>query len=150
MVLRHKWLKVKENKDESFTDFMAREKASRSAADVSRINTDQLVAHVILAVRKDKEEKGGRAQQVKGKKGHTCFKCQTVGHFFKECKMPKSQLKCSHCDTEGRHAMNDFCKRYIERKKTEENKAGENAKANKVEGRDDSPAGGVAMLLLLL
>ena len=56
--------------------------------------------------------------------------------------MTKSQLECSHCNTEGIHDTNDFCKRYIERKKTEDNKAEEKAKANKVEGRDDSPAGG--------
>ena len=82
---------------------------------------------------KDKEEKRGRAQQVKGKEGLTCFKCQKVGHFSKECKTPRSQLKCSYCKTEGRHVTNDFCKRYIERKKTEENKTGEKAKANKVD-----------------
>ena len=166
---------------------MAREKASRHAADVSSINTDQLVAHVILAgckdeellkklleipemdlneqkilkntaekfevlkntskgLGKDKEDKGGggRAQQVKGKEGLTCFKCQKVGHFSKECRTPKNQLKCTHCKTEGRHVTNDFCKKRTEtaKKEADGNKVREKAKVNKVEGRDDLPAGG--------
>ena len=55
MVLRHQWLKVKQQKYESFSDFMAREKATRKIADVGEINTEQLVAHVILAGCKDDE-----------------------------------------------------------------------------------------------
>ena len=46
--------------------------------------------------------------------------------------------------TEGRHITNDFCKKRTKtaKKEAEGNKAGEKAKVNKVEGKDDSPAGG--------
>ena len=49
IVARHKWLKIRQTKDESFTDFLSRKKANWRSADVDEINTEKLVAHVILA-----------------------------------------------------------------------------------------------------
>ena len=183
MVLRHKWMKLTQNKDDAFTVFMTREKGSRRAADVANINTDQLVAHVILAgchnqellkklleipedelheqkikevadkfevlktttkgLNKDNEDKvsgGGRVQQIKGKEGYRCFKCQKEGHMSDKCKTPRAQLKCSHCKTTGRHNTIDFCKEKQQEKLIAEAEK-DTAKANKVEGRDDLPTG---------
>ena len=46
IVSRHKWLKMKQTTEESFTDFLSREKANRRPADVDQMNTEVLVAHV--------------------------------------------------------------------------------------------------------
>ena len=56
-----------------------------------------------------------------------------------KCKTPKAQLKCTHCDTTGRHNTNDYCK---EKQKEFAKEQPGKAKANKVDGRDDSPIGG--------
>ena len=53
MISCHQWLKVKQQKDESFSDFMAREKATRKIANVAEIKPEQSVAHLILAGFKD-------------------------------------------------------------------------------------------------
>ena len=96
-------------------------------------------------INKTLEDKvGGRAQQIKGQEGGAiyCFKCQKPGHMKLQCKTPKAQLKCTHCDTTGRQNTNDYCKdRQKELTKDKAEQPGK-AKANKVEGRDDSPIGG--------
>ena len=95
--------------------------------------------------RKEKEEKGGNVRKVRSKEGITCYRCQKSGHFSNDCKTPRSSLKCTHCKTKQKHDTNDFCKdRHAEKgkKNGDEKKAsGEAGKANKVSGRDPSPAG---------
>ena len=49
LVLRHQWLKVKQRKDENWSDFQAREYALRKNADVHDMTPDQLIAHVLMA-----------------------------------------------------------------------------------------------------
>ena len=44
MVLRYQWLKVKQRKDEGWSDFQAREMALRKNADVHNITPEQLIA----------------------------------------------------------------------------------------------------------
>ena len=56
------------------------------------------------------------------------------------CKTPRAQLKCSHCNSTGKHNTSDYCnERQARLAKAEDGK--DTAKANKVEGRDSSSTG---------
>ena len=52
-----------------------------------------------------------------------CYRYQRKGHISKECKLPKDKLKCTHCNTVGRHLTNNWCKDQL-KKKEDEKKAG--------------------------
>ena len=56
-----------------------------------------------------------RASKVEssGKKKYadiTCYWCYRQGHTSRNCAMDRGKLKCSHCQTTGRHFTNDYCK----------------------------------------
>ena len=59
----------------------------------------------------------------------------------RECRTKPEDLKCSHCNTTGKHNTNDFCKNFQGKKKEDEKKGGK-GKANTVLGKeeDESPA----------
>ena len=81
-----------------------------------------------------------KIRQVKSKEV-ICYKCQRKGHMSGECKIKTEDLKCTHCDSIGKHNTNDYCKRY-QLKKKEEKKGKTPEKANKVTGKEEeeSPA----------
>ena len=64
-----------------FSDFIAREKATRKIADVGDMNTDQLVAHVILASGKDDELLVSDEKKASGEAG----KANKVSGFLSIC-----------------------------------------------------------------
>ena len=56
---------------------------------------------------KDKEE----AKTVKGEeKKMTCYHCQAQGHRAEQCKVPASKLKCTTCNTVGKHNTHAYCR----------------------------------------
>lgn len=46
MIARYKWFKIRMKTDESYSDFLAREKTQRKPADVHEMTTEDLIAHV--------------------------------------------------------------------------------------------------------
>ena len=84
-----------------------------------------------------------RAKQVKtGNKDLdkvTCYNCRKKGHFSKDCRVPKKDLKYVWCATTGFHNTNDYCKS----KMAEKEKSGEaeKGKADQVKAGDKSPVG---------
>ena len=46
LVLRHKWIKVRQRKEEKWSDFSAREQALRKNIDIHDMSADQWVAHI--------------------------------------------------------------------------------------------------------
>ena len=49
LVLRHKWIKVRQRKEEKWSDFSAREQALRKNIDIHDMSADQWVAHILVA-----------------------------------------------------------------------------------------------------
>ena len=49
LVLRHKWIKVRQRKEEKWSDFLAREQALRKNIDIHDMSADQWVAHILVA-----------------------------------------------------------------------------------------------------
>ena len=78
-----------------------------------------------LGLKKDGKEV--RIRQVKSNEV-ICYRCQKKGHISKKCKLDKEKLKCTHCNSVGKHITNDWCKNQLKRK--EEENAGVPAKAN--------------------
>ena len=183
MVLRHQWLKIKQQKDECWVDFQAREKTMRRHADVHDMTPEQLVAHVLMAACSNDEllkklleidevdlteakikevaekfeimvstatglaHKDNKVNQVRLKNKEkdlskvTCWVCRQQGHFSTDCKIPKKSLSCCYCKTKGLHNSSEYCKnKQAEKEKAGKDKA-EHGKAEKVSGRDKSPAG---------
>jgi hypothetical protein len=47
--------------------------------------------------------KSKKSTNSKTKQNRHCNKCSRDNHFTKECRIPKSKLICSHCNTSGSH-----------------------------------------------
>ena len=78
-------------------------------------------------------------QQTKDVSKVTCYFCREKGHYSTDCKIPKKNLSCSFCKTQGLHNSNEYCKmKQAEKQKKENNEQG---KAEKVKAREKSPAG---------
>lgn len=94
---------------------------------------------------KDKEE----AKVVKGeRKNMTCYRCQAQGHRAEQCKVQASKLKCTTCNTVGKHNTHPYCrgpkkeKPKKEKAKQEKEEKKEEEKGNRVVADEgDSPAG---------
>ena len=127
--------KLLEIEESNLTETKIKEVAERFEVMMSTASGLTNREHKILQVK----TKPQNTRKTKDMSNITCWICREAGHFATDCKIPKAQLHCTHCQTRGLHNSSDFCKNK-QAEKGEKQKT-ESGKADKVSGRDKSPVG---------